>query len=208
MIGIVDYNAGNLRSVEMAMEFLKIPYSISKKPVDLKNADKIVFPGVGEAAFAMEQLKKTGFDAFLKDWVAAGKNLLGICLGSQVIFDFSEEGNTECLGLVPGTIKHFETLFKENNIDSTGYKIPHMGWNDLVLEEIPLFKKVPVNSSFYFVHSYVISPKDWNVVKGYAEYGIKVPAVIQYGSITAFQFHPEKSAAAGLQLIKNFAEEN
>ncbi len=208
MIGIVDYNAGNLRSVEMAMEFLKIPYSISKKPVDLKNADKIVFPGVGEAAFAMEQLKKTGFDAFLKDWVAAGKNLLGICLGSQVIFDFSEEGNTECLGLVPGTIKHFETLFKENNIDSTGYKIPHMGWNDLVLEEIPLFKKVPVNSSFYFVHSYVISPKDWNVVKGYAEYGIKVPAVIQYGSITAFQFHPEKSAAAGLQLIKNFAGEN
>ena len=208
MIGIVDYNAGNLRSVEMAMEFLKIPYIISKKPVDLKNADKIVFPGVGEAAFAMEQLKKTGFDAFLKDWVAAGKNLLGICLGSQVIFDFSEEGNTECLGLVPGTIKHFETLFKENNIDSTGYKIPHMGWNDLVLEEIPLFKKVPVNSSFYFVHSYVISPKDWNVVKGYAEYGIKVPAVIQYGSITAFQFHPEKSAAAGLQLIKNFAEEN
>ena len=208
MIGIVDYNAGNLRSVEMAMEFLKIPYSISKKPVDLKNADKIVFPGVGEAAFAMEQLKKTGFDAFLKDWVAAGKKLLGICLGSQVIFDFSEEGNTECLGLVPGTIKHFETLFKENNIDSTGYKIPHMGWNDLVLEEIPLFKNVPVNSSFYFVHSYVISPKDWNVVKGYAEYGIKVPAVIQYGSITAFQFHPEKSAAAGLQLIKNFAEEN
>ena len=83
MIGIVDYNAGNLRSVEMAMEFLKIPYSISKKPVDLKNADKIVFPGVGEAAFAMEQLKKTGFDAFLKDWVAAGKNLLGICLGSH-----------------------------------------------------------------------------------------------------------------------------
>ena len=208
MIGIVDYNAGNLRSVEMAMEFLKIPYIISKKPVDLKNADKIVFPGVGEAAFAMEQLKKTGFDAFLKDWVAAGKNLLGICLGSQVIFDFSEEGNTECLGLVPGTIKHFETLFKENNIDSSGYKIPHMGWNDLVLEEIPLFKNVPVNSSFYFVHSYVISPKDWNVVKGYAEYGIKVPAVIQYGSITAFQFHPEKSAAAGLQLIKNFAEEN
>ena len=208
MIGIVDYNAGNLRSVEMAMEFLKIPYIISKKPVDLKNADKIVFPGVGEAAFAMEQLKKTGFDAFLKDWVAAGKNLLGICLGSQVIFDFSEEGNTECLGLVPGTIKHFETLFKENNIDSTGYKIPHMGWNDLVLEENPLFKNVPVNSSFYFVHSYVISPKDWNVVKGYAEYGIKVPAVIQYGSITAFQFHPEKSAAAGLQLIKNFAEEN
>ena len=124
MIGIVDYNAGNLRSVEMAMEFLKIPYSISKKPVDLKNADKIVFPGVGEAAFAMEQLKKTGFDAFLKDWVAAGKNLLGICLGSQVIFDFSEEGNTECLGLVPGTIKHFETLFKENNIDSVNYIRP------------------------------------------------------------------------------------
>ena len=101
MIGIVDYNAGNIKSVERALGFLKADYILSKNPKDLEKADKLIFPGVGEAAYAMDKLKKTGFDLFLKDWAQAQKPLMGICLGSQIIFDWSEEGGVECLGLLP-----------------------------------------------------------------------------------------------------------
>ena len=110
MTGIVDYNAGNIKSVERALAYLKAPYVLSKNPKDLENVDRIIFPGVGEAAYAMQQLKESGFDSFLKDWVKSKKKLLGICLGAQIIFDESEESNTKCLGLVPGVIRHFETL--------------------------------------------------------------------------------------------------
>ena len=113
MIGIVDYNAGNITSVQRALNNLGIKNILSKNPEELKNCDKLIFPGVGDAAYAMVQLKETGFDKFLKEWTAAGKPVLGICLGSQIIFDLSEEGNTPCLGLVKGTIKHFY------NIDSS-----------------------------------------------------------------------------------------
>lgn len=204
MIGIVDYNAGNIKSVERALSFLGIEYILSKNPKDLEKAERLIFPGVGDAAYAMKQIKETGFDVFLKESVASGKKLLGICLGSQVIFEWSEEGDTECLGLIPGKINHFETLFKEQNFNASGLKIPHMGWNDLHFEESELFNGVSKDASFYFVHSYVINPKNWEDVKGYADYGIKVPAVIQNGAVTAFQFHPEKSGASGLQLLKNF----
>ena len=113
MIGIVDYNAGNITSVEHALEYLKADYVLSKNPAELKDADKIVFPGVGDAAYAMEQLKATGFDKFLKNFHASGKPMIGICLGSQIVFDFSEEGNVECLGLIPGKIKHFSDLIMD-----------------------------------------------------------------------------------------------
>ena len=205
MIGIIDYNAGNITSVEHALEFLKAPYILSKNPRDLENVDKVIFPGVGDAAYAMNQLKNTGFDSFLKDFSASGKPLMGICLGSQIVFDYSDEGDTPCLGLLKGNIVYmskFDELEKHSRI-----KIPHMGWNNVVRINggSSLLDGVGENADFYFVHSYVIQPEDSSIIKGYADYGIKVPAVISKDNITVFQFHPEKSGAAGLKILENFA---
>ena len=118
MIGIVDYNDGNITRVERALKSLGIEYILSKNPQDLKDCSKLIFPGVGDAAYAMDQLAETGFDKFLKDWALAEKPLLGICLGSQIIFDWSEEGQTECLGLVKGKIKLFDSIRYKNSLSS------------------------------------------------------------------------------------------
>lgn len=205
MIGIVDYNAGNIKSVERALAFLRAPFILSKSPKDLENCSKIIFPGVGEAAYAMEQLKASGFDLFLKDWTKAGKPLMGICLGSQIIFEHSEEGNVDCLGILPGEIRHFSSIWKESGL-SPELKVPHIGWNNLsyINGSSPLFNGVEAKSDFYFVHSYVIQPSDSFIIKAYAEYGCKVPACVSKGSVTAFQFHPEKSGTAGLKILENF----
>ncbi|MCI6809963.1 MAG: imidazole glycerol phosphate synthase subunit HisH [Spirochaetia bacterium] len=203
MIGIVDYNAGNITSVQRALNSLGIKNILSKNPEELKNCDKLIFPGVGDAAYAMVQLKETGFDKFLKEWTAAGKPVLGICLGSQIIFDLSEEGNTPCLGLVKGTIKHFYNI--DSSLKNKEMKVPHMGWNNLTrYGDCPILQDVPENADFYFVHSYVICPEDKTVVKATAEYGIQVPAVIQQGNLFACQFHPEKSGKPGLKILENF----
>ena len=206
MIGIVDYNAGNITSVARSLKSLGIEFVLSKNPSDLENCEKLIFPGVGDAAYAMEQLKITGFDNFLKNWAADGKPLLGICLGSQIIFDFSEEGDVSCLGLIPGKIRHMENLFSEN------YKLksPHMGWNNLSFKNggSYILENVCEKSDFYFVHSYVICPDDKSVVNAVADYGIEIPAVVQKGSVVSCQFHPEKSGEAGLKILKNFCLSN
>lgn len=231
MVGIVDYNAGNIKSVERALAFLKADYILSKNPADLENCDRLIFPGVGEAKYAMEQLKQTGFDTFLRDWASSAKPLLGICLGSQIIFEHSEEGDVECLGLLKGTIRHFETVWKENSVvevlettesakshlyklndhtstavNQSSLKVPHMGWNNLeyVNGSSFLFAGVDLKSDFYFVHSYLIQPSDESIVKAYADYGCRVPACVSQGSVTAFQFHPEKSGQAGLKILENY----
>lgn len=229
MIGIVDYNAGNIRSVERALDALGVEFICSKNPSDLTGCERIIFPGDGDAAYAMQQLRLLGFDKFLRDSVDSGKPLLGICVGAQIIFDYSEEGNVECLGFLKGKIRHFENVWNEagvafasgNSFASGGAsagadafvsaggesrKIPHMGWNDVAYANgsSRLFEGVPEHSDFYFIHSYVIQPDDWSVVKGYAEYGIKVPACVSENNITAFQFHPEKSGERGLQILRNF----
>lgn len=216
MIGIVDYNAGNIKSVERALDFLGASYVRSKNPQELKKASKIIFPGDGDAAYAMEQLRELGLDVFLRETANDGIPILGICIGAQIIFDFSEEGNTDCLGLIPGTIRHFSNLMKLQNEQiencacskKIALKIPHMGWNDVRYENgsCAILDGVPENSDFYFVHSYVIQPKEKGVVKGFAEYGTKVPAVIQSENIFACQFHPEKSGEAGLRILRNFLE--
>lgn len=205
MIGIVDYNAGNITSVERALRSLEIDFLCSKNPDDLHGCDKLIFPGVGDAAYSMRQLKTTGFDKFLRQAASENRPLLGICLGSQIIFEHSEEGDTECLGLVSGKIRYFESLDK--NIISKGFKIPHMGWNNLEIKNggCPILAGVPEKSDFYFVHSYVICPDDTGIVMAQADYGVKVPAVIQSGNIFACQFHPEKSGEAGLAILRNFA---
>lgn len=215
MIGIIDYNAGNIESVKHAFDSLNIPICISKKPSDLIKADKIVFPGVGNAQYAMNQLSKNGFDSFLRDTVAAGIPILGICLGAQIIFDYSEENDVKCLGLLKGKIQHFSNLLPQtksttkNKNHAQLLKIPHMGWNDLhYTADSPLFEGIPKHSDFYFVHSYVIQPQNIQIVKNWTDYGIPVPATVQEGSIFACQFHPEKSGVHGLQILKNFANLN
>ena len=207
MIGIVDYNAGNITSVERALEKLEIKYIRSKNPADFSECDKLIFPGVGDAAYAMKQLEETGLGKFLQEWAKENKPLLGICLGSQIIFDYSEEGDTKCLGLIPGNIVHMEKLMA-NVPDSKNYKIPHMGYNNVTMVNggCKLFNTLDNDTDFYFVHSYVIQPHDSNVIRGIADYGIKVPACIQKGNIFAFQFHPEKSGKHGLELLRNFCE--
>ena len=207
MIGIVDYNAGNIKSVERALTALGISYVISKNPEDLKDCSKLIFPGVGEAAYAMDQLKKSGFDVFLRNWVKESKPLLGICLGSQIIFEYSEEGDTQCLGFIKGKIRHFNSL--DDSMVKKGIKIPHMGWNNITEQNggSKILADVPKDSDFYFVHSYVICPEDKSVVKATADYEVQVPAVIQCGNIYACQFHPEKSGEKGMMILRNFCED-
>lgn len=205
MIGIIDYNAGNITSVEHALEKIGVQFICSKRPCELEKCERIIFPGDGDAAFAMRELSVTGFDKFLRDFVASKRELLGICVGAQILFEHSEEGDVECLGLLQGTIRHFSNVWNEAGIAPYS-KIPHMGWNDVVYANggSPLFDGVAEHSDFYFIHSYMICPDDWSIVKGYAEYGAKVPACVSCGNITAFQFHPEKSGKCGMKLLENF----
>ena len=216
MIGIIDYNAGNIKSVEHALEALKAPYILSSDPKKLENCSKIIFPGVGDAAYAMKQLSKTGFDLFLKEWTLSSKPLAGICLGSQIIFDYSEEGDTQCLGLLKGKIVSFKNLWNELHPDAEEHKeramlynnlkSPHMGWNSIsyINGSSKYLNGIPEESDFYFVHSYVIQPQDPSIIKAYAHYGAMVPAVVEKDNITAFQFHPEKSGKYGLEILRNF----
>lgn len=211
MVGIIDYNAGNIRSVARALTAIGASFSVAKTPQELSAASRLIFPGVGDAAYAMAQLKKSGFDSFLRDKVQACVPILGICLGSQIIFDYSEEGDTECLGLVPGTIRHFNSVWTE--AQRSGRKIPHMGWNDVAFSGAqsasdPILAGIADRTDFYFVHSYCICPCDSGVVLGTAEYGCAVPAVLRSGSVWALQFHPEKSGAPGLRMLQNFIRED
>ena len=204
MVGIIDFNAGNITSLERALKYLDIPFVRSKVPSELADCDRFMFPGDGDDAYAMAELKKSGFDVFVREQVAAGKALLGICVGSQIIFEHSEEGDAQCLGLVEGEIKHFysiEPKMKEDKI-----KVPHMGWNNITFEngDCPILAGIKNDSDVYFVHSFVICPTDRSVVKASTEYGIAVPAVIQKGNVFACQFHPEKSGVTGLKIIENF----
>lgn len=203
MVGIIDYKAGNIKSVERALAALGCQYIIADKPTDLEKASKLIFPGVGDAQYAMEQLKLSGFDSFLREKVAQQVPVLGICLGSQIVFDFSEEGDTPCLGLIPGSIRHFSSI--KTNFP---LKVPHMGWNNLQYRggagDSGLFAGIREEHSYYFVHSYVIQPEEDSVILATADYGITVPAAVKKGSLVAVQFHPEKSGEPGLRLLRNF----
>lgn len=206
MVGIIDFNAGNITSLERALEYLKIDFIRSKNPDDLKECDRFIFPGDGDDAYAMDQLKKSGFDVFVREQVKNGKPLLGICVGSQIIFEKSEEGNAECLGLIKGEIKHFYSI--DPQMEQEKIKVPHMGWNNITFEngDCPILEGIKNDSDVYFVHSFVIQPEDFSVVKAYAEYKIKVPAVIQKENVFACQFHPEKSGTTGLKILENFCK--
>ena len=193
-VAIVKYNAGNIQSVSYALNRLGIEPIVTNDPDELYKADKIIFPGVGDAGTAMPYLRERGLDSVL---VSLKQPFLGICFGMQLMCKHSEEGDVDCLGIFDVNVKRFP---------SGTEKVPHMGWNNISFENgaCPLLAGIKNDSDVYFVHSFVICPSDSSVVKASAEYGIKVPAVIQSGNIYACQFHPEKSGEEGLKILKNF----
>lgn len=200
-LAVVDYGAGNLRSVQNALARLGAAHLVTASPAEIDRADGLVFPGVGEAGAAMSVLRRTGLDAAISRFVASGRKTLGICIGCQVIFERSEEADTTCLGILPGAVRRFPRRAGPGD----RLKIPHMGWNQVrFLTPHPVFAGVAQDSSFYFVHSYYPAPALAGHVAAECEYGIVFPAAIAAGNLLAFQFHVEKSGPAGLALLRNF----
>ncbi len=198
MIGIIDYGLGNLTSVKNALYKLNVPNFISDDPLKLKNSTGLILPGVGAAGAGMKNLKDKGLDQFLIEEIKNGKPFLGTCLGMQLLFDFSEEGDTKCLGVLSGKVKKFQ-----GNL-----KIPQMGWNNVKITnpKSKVLKEINDQDYFYFVNSFYCEPADESTVIGETDYGIKFASVIEKGNIFATQFHSEKSGETGLQLLKNFTE--
>lgn len=198
MITIIDYGMGNLRSVEKALEKVGGDVKVSRDPDDVRRADAIVLPGVGAFGDAMDNLRKRGLVEAIREEVAAGKPFLGICLGLDLIFEESDEhGLHEGLGLLPGRVELLPTKLK----------IPHIGWNDVSIRKPSrLLDGVPDGSYFYFVHSYVVVPLQDSDILCTTDYGCDFVSAIQRGNIAAFQFHPEKSSALGLTILRNFVK--
>ena len=201
MLGILDYKAGNQTSVRRALEHLGIPCFISDDPERLSAADGLIFPGVGQAGQAMEQLARRHLDVFLKD-ISGKKPILGICLGCQILLDFSEENDTPLLGILKGRVRRFpDTLVLE---DGTRAPVPHMGWNTVKqIRPSPLFHGIPGGAAFYFVHSFYTEP-DPDLVIATTSYGRTFCSAYGRDGLFAVQFHPEKSGRPGLTLLNNF----
>ena len=212
MIGIVDYNMGNLASVINAFTKVGVDARLESNPAKLKQYDKLILPGVGAFGDAMEHLKENGMDEAVKNFAASGKPLLGICLGMQLLFDSSEEfakdsNGTEGLGLIPGKV----VAFDENRFDHS-LKVPHMGWNELFQQPAganpsvcPLFNGLAKDFYLYFVHSYHAVCEDKYAI-GKTHYGYEFVSAVQNGNIYGIQPHPEKSHDNGLKIIENFAK--
>ena len=203
MIAIIDYEAGNLKSVERALKKLGFPCRITQDKKEILASERIIFPGVGAAGKAVADLKNLGLDKVLKQSFESVKPILGICLGAQVILDRSEENSTKCLGLIKGDVKLFPNpLLSEEN---EHLKIPHMGWNSVHLKKNhPVLAGISPADEFYFVHSYYPMPAKDEFVIGTTDYGIEFPSIIGSRNLIAMQFHPEKSGSAGLRILNNF----
>jgi imidazole glycerol-phosphate synthase subunit HisH len=200
MIAIVDYEMGNLRSVQKGFERVGHSATITSDAAVLANATKIVLPGVGAFRDAIAALRERKLVGPIRDAVAAGKPFLGICLGLQLLFDTSfEDGAHQGLGLIPGDVVRFRL--------PNGYKVPHMGWNQLRFRRrAPVFEGIEDGAHFYFVHSYYVAPRDTSIVSAETDYPTPFCSSIWRDNLYAVQFHPEKSQSAGLRLLKNFAE--
>lgn len=198
MITIVDYDAGNLRSVKRACDAMGIASVLSKDADAVARADRIIFPGVGAAKSAMDTLSRTGLGESIRSARAKGTPILGICLGAQIVLDSSEEGNVRCLGLLPGQTRRFR-------IADPRLKVPHIGWNDVRVEKPhPLLAGLEPGDEFYFVHSFYPSPADSDCIHATADYGGSFCCALGKDNLFATQFHPEKSGPLGLRLLERF----
>ena len=199
MLIIIDYGAGNIGSVQRACAETGIESVITANPADLKDAERIIFPGVGAAPTAMENVTRTGLAAALKEAYAAGIPILGICIGAQIVLDRSEEGDTPCLGIIPGTTVRFK--FQDKSL-----KIPHIGWNSVkATQPHPLLEGIDKEDEFYFVHSYYPQPAKKENIYAVSDYGGEFCCAVGNKNLFAVQFHPEKSGRFGLQMLKRFA---
>jgi len=193
---VIDYGAGNLRSVVNAIAKVGYQAKVTSNPRDVFDAIAIILPGVGAAGDTMDSLEKLGMSNVIRQLIYEGRPFFAVCVGLQVLFSRTEEGGWhECLGVIPGIVKRLPS----------GLKIPHMGWNQ-VKQTIthPLFDGVPDEANFYFVHSYYAEPEDMSVVAGTTDYGIPICSVVIKDNLVATQFHPEKSGDQGLKLYSNF----
>ena len=200
MIAIIDYDAGNIKSVEKSLNYLGEEAIITRDHDEIVNSDKVILPGVGAFADAMEKIRHYGLEETIHEVVEKNIPFLGICLGLQLMFESSDEGpGVKGLGLLPGKILRIPK--------SGDLKIPHMGWNNIKVKEgSRLFKGLPDNPYVYFVHSYYLQAEDPQIVKAVTEYSTTIHASVEKDNVFACQFHPEKSSKYGLKILKNFAK--
>lgn len=196
MIVVIDYGMGNLGSVAKALAYLGCPVTVSRDPDQVAAADRLILPGVGAMGYAIEQLERFGLDQAIRSFLRTGRPFLGICLGMQLMFERSEEGDARGLAILPGVVRRFPGM--------PGLKIPHMGWNRLQDSQTDL---LPEQESYYFVHSYFADPADPSITAAASVHGIRFSAAVQKDQILLTQFHPEKSGDAGLSLLKQWSSD-
>lgn len=199
MIAIIDYGMGNLRSVEKGFQKVGVEVRVTNRPSDIRDADGVVLPGVGAFKDCMNELTNLNLTGAIVESIKEGKPYLGICLGFQILFSESEEfGYCKGLDIYKGKVPRFPV---------SELKVPHMGWNEIkIRKENPLLKGIPDKSSFYFVHSYYVAPEDDSIILTTTDYGIEFTSSIWKDNVYGVQFHPEKSQALGLQLLRNFGD--
>ena len=193
MIAIIDYEMGNLGSVAKALTYLGQHVEVTADPDQITRADRVILPGVGAMSYALEQLENKGLDQAIRAYLATDRPFLGICLGMQLMFERSEEGDARGLGILPGVVRRFQP--------QPGLKIPHMGWNQLTASRLAL---LPEGQHFYFVHSYYCDPADDALVAAWSHHGQPFAAAVQHNNILLTQFHPEKSGDSGLKLLSDW----
>jgi len=201
VIGVIDYGAGNLGSVMNALKRLSVPARFAADPQELSPSsspfEKIIFPGDGHFATAMASINKSGYAQAIKEWIKADKPFLGICIGLQLLFETSEEApDTQGLSVINGTVRRFP-----------GRKVPQIGWNQTAAKkESKIFQGLTENSFFYYIHSYYADPVDNSLTAAQTDYYVRYCCAVERGALAAVQFHPEKSGAAGIALLKNWVE--
>ncbi len=197
---IVDYDAGNPTSVRRALSAIGVESVISRDPEVVRRADRVVFPGVGHAASTMRVLRERGLDEALREAYGRSVPLLGVCIGAQLVLSHSEEGDTDCLGLLRGQVRRFPEL-------AAPLKVPHMGWNRVrLLRPHPVLAPLPEQNELYFVHSYFLDPQQEEQVLATSHHGVEFACAFASNSLVGVQFHPEKSGPLGLALLAAFAE--
>lgn len=197
MVVVIDYQAGNITSVVRSLQALGVESTVTEGPETVLQARRVIFPGVGAAGEAMATLKKRGLDQALREVFSRHIPILGICLGAQIVLEYSEENDTPCLGLIPGRTRALPR--------KPGLKVPHMGWNGVDFRgSHPVFAGLPATAEYYFVHSFYPDPREAVMVLGTTEHGVTFPSAIGRQNLVATQFHPEKSGRYGLKILENF----